>query len=523
MRWIKPWKEAPMAVQVHDALYRNEFLDEFRFNPLIEALPAPFEPGDAITKLMIRPPYSDSDRQYPSSYRQLLTQRIVRLHQPMEREVDVFGRIDRCIRWGYADRNPLSPAYAAQLAAGYAASVNGCELNYTGSYHPHTHGFSILGISGIGKSTTVETILSLYPQVILHTDYHGTPLHMHQISWLKLDCSCDGSLKGLCMDFFRELDNLLSTDYCKQYSSRRTTLDQMMIAMSRLCVSHNVGVLIIDEIQNLCSAQKGVPEKVLNFFVTLVNTIGVPVIMIGTPKALSILQNEFQQAKRGSGQGDALWERMENDASWELFCRAFWSYQYTRDTVPFTVGMKDALYDEAQGIPFLAVHIYKLVQEDAILSEREAFSEKDIHRIASEKMGLTKPMREAMKAGKEVDLKQYIDIAPFSYNDFKDNYSVAAESKAPAFELPRKSSVQEAATVTLMGLGLTYAEATSFVCSALADEKSGCLTAPVIARKAYQFYLSKPADTESAADSSLVGLSGYDAMIKAGVIADEEI
>ena len=285
-----------MATVIHDAHYRDETLDEFRFNPLIEAMPAPFEPGDAIAKLMIRPPYSDSDRECPSSYRQLLTQRIVRLHQPMEREVDVFGRIDRCIRWGYADRNPLSPSYAAQLAAGMSASISRGSLNYAGGYHPHTYGFSILGISGIGKSTTVESILSLYPQVIRHTEYRGIPLVMHQISWLKIDCSCDGSLKGLCMDFFRELDDLLGTSYSEQYSSRRATLDRMMIAMSRLCISHNVGVLIIDEIQNLCSAQKGVPEKVLNFFVTLVNTIGVPVIMIGTPKALSILQNEFQQA-----------------------------------------------------------------------------------------------------------------------------------------------------------------------------------------------------------------------------------
>ena len=286
-----------MAVQVHDALYRDEFLDEFRFNPLIEALPPPFEPGDAITKLMIRPPYSDNERQCPSSYRQLLTQRIVRLHQPMEREVDVFGRIDRCIRWGYADRSPLSPAYAAQLAAGHTASVNSGGLNYTGSYHPHTYGFSILGISGIGKSTTVETILSLYPQVIRHAAYRDIPLHMHQISWIKLDCSCDGSLKGLCMDFFRELDDLLSTDYCRQYSSRRATLDQMMVAMSRLCVSHNIGVLIIDEIQNLCTAQKGVPEKVLNFFVTLVNTIGVPWILTIFSFGLSFVHFHRNQDK----------------------------------------------------------------------------------------------------------------------------------------------------------------------------------------------------------------------------------
>ena len=509
-----------MATVIHDAHYRDETLDEFRFNPLIEAMPAPFEPGDAIAKLMIRPPYSDTDRESPSSHRQLLTQRIVRLHQPMEREVDVFGRIDRCIRWGYADRNPLSPAYAAQLAAGMSASVSRGSLNYSGGYHPHTYGFSILGISGIGKSTTVESILSLYPQVIRHTQYRGIPLVMHQVSWLKIDCSCDGSLKGLCMDFFRELDDLLGTSYSEQYGSRRATLDRMMIAMSQLCVSHNVGVLIIDEIQNLCSAQKGVPEKVLNFFVTLVNTIGVPVIMIGTPKALSILQNEFQQAKRGSGQGDALWERMPNDTSWELFCRAIWTYQYTKGHIPFTTGMKDALYEEAQGIPFLAVHIYKLVQEDAILSGKESFSEKDLHRISSEKMGLTKPMREAMKAGKEVDLKQYIDITSFSLSDYKDNYSIAAEKKSPAVAPPKEATAQEEAIVTLMGLGLSCGEARTFVCTAMAEDKSGCFAAPVIARRAYQLYLSKPEEVKPVPGHAS-GLCGYESLKKAGLIEDE--
>ena len=38
----------------------------------------------------------------------------------------------------------------------------------------------------------------------------------------------------------------------------------------------------------------------LNFFVTLVNTIGLPVVMIGTTKAMSILQGEFRQARRGA-------------------------------------------------------------------------------------------------------------------------------------------------------------------------------------------------------------------------------
>ena len=130
-------------------------------------------------------------------------------------------------------------------------------------------------------------------------------------------------------------------------------------------------------------------------------------------------------------------------------------------------------------------------------------------------------MREAMKAGKEVDLKQYIDITPFSYSDYKDNYSIATEAKSPAAPPPKESTVQEAAIVTLMGLGLSCEEARSYVCAALAEDKSGCLAAPVIARNAYQMYLAEPAK-EKPACSLLSGLQGYDSIREAGLI-DERL
>ena len=126
-------------------------------------------------------------------------------------------------------------------------------------------------------------------------------------------------------------------------------------------------------------------------------------------------------------------------------------------------------------------------------------------------------MREAMKAGKEVDLKQYIDITPFSFSDYKDNYSIAAEAKSPATAPPKEATAQETATVTLMGLGLSCEEARSFVCTAIAEDKSGCLAAPVIARKAYQMYLIESVN-EGSASTPLSGLCGYDSVREAGMI-----
>lgn len=33
--------------------------------------------------------------------------------------------------------------------------------------------FSVIGVSGLGKSTALQRVLSLFPQVIEHTQYHG--------------------------------------------------------------------------------------------------------------------------------------------------------------------------------------------------------------------------------------------------------------------------------------------------------------------------------------------------------------
>lgn len=494
-----------------EAVYRDETIDEFRFNPLTEALPERLSPVEAGMKLMIRPDYSSEERNAPDADRLIFTQRIARIHQPLDQEIDVCMRIDRCIRWGYADRSPLTPEFTEQFLLERSGHHNRC------SYHPHTYGFSILGVSGLGKTTTIEAILSRYPQVIRHHFYRGVPLEETQVVWMKLDCPADGRPKGLCLSFFEQLDLLTGTSYYQQY--RRGTLDAMMTAMASLCRSFHVGILIIDEIQHLCISKKGASAGILNFLVGIVNQTGIPVITVGTPKALEILQSEFQQAKRGSGQGDSLWERMRNDAMWSVFCQSIWQYQYTRGAVPLTQKLADTLYDEALGIPFLAVHIYKLTQESAILTGKESFSDGDIRAAARDKMGLTRPMRQAIKAGKEVDLKQYIDITPFPAESRFDNYSVAAEAESPASPRQKQQrSYLDIASETLMGMGLSYTDARKYA-SLAAAAHTEVTAPPVIAVEGWTLYSNdKNTSIQKKKEPALSGFAGYEQIRQAGLV-----
>ena len=55
---------------------------------------------------------------------------------------------------------------------------------------------ALIGCSGCGKTTSLKRILSAYPQVIYHPE-----MNLEQVVYLKIDCSHNGSLKEICLNF----------------------------------------------------------------------------------------------------------------------------------------------------------------------------------------------------------------------------------------------------------------------------------------------------------------------------------
>ena len=310
----------------------------------------------------------------------------------------------------------------------------------------------MIGMSGVGKTTAVDRILSMYPQYITHTKYKNKPFCMKQIVWMKLDCPFDGSIKGLCLNFFSELDRVLGSDYAENFISQRYTVDTLLVKMSHLASTHGLGILVIDEIQHLSHAKSGGSEKMLNFFVTLVNTI------------------EFRQARRGSGQGDLIWERMKNDESWDIMLRSMWKYQWTKVKCQLTDEIKDALYDETQGIIDLAVKLYGISQLKAIFDGSETITVQSIHESAKENLKLVQPMIAALRSGDMREIMKYEDIRPISL----DEYISSNLGKVKLFvENEVDTSLEEQAVVKLLDLGISATLAKKCVKEVLKGRKSG--------------------------------------------------
>ena len=391
-----------------EAEYHTPYLPEHAGNPCIEALPPEIPPEDYPKSLLVLPPYSEEDRKLPSYRRLECLQRIGEIHVPTKEDSFIMLSLRRCLNWCYVARNPMSIDVVknALKKNGFDSSEN--MLRYLNRLHAPIYGFSILGISGLGKTTSIDNILNLYPQVIVHHEYYGIPFEAKQLVWLKIDCPHDGKVKGFCNGIMNSIDVVLNEHYCDKFLRNTTGTNFLIIKIHQILRSLNLGVLITDEIQNIDNANMVESRMSMSFIIGLTNTLKIPVVMIGSPKFLNVLQREFQMAKRGSGEGEIKMTLMEKDSrEWEFFLKTLWRYQFTQKIINLTKEMSDVFFDESVGNPFLAAILYKIVQDDAILNKSECFNVDNIRDVSKRMLGLTKKKRMDMLNGIDIELNKY--------------------------------------------------------------------------------------------------------------------
>lgn len=395
-------------------------LPEYSDNPFIAKLPPLLSQQDLMDVLALKPTFDEKERNYPPYLRKHCLMRLGRYFEPLERQIQLAERFGMLLRQGYVGRNPLTHDYIRHLQ-------NGNERIQAKSLHiPTQHpventanSFALVGCSGNGKSKGIERVLMQYPQCIQHTE----PFSLVQIVWLKLDCPSQGSPKQLCINFFSAVDRLIGTNYFNLYGRNRIGVDEMMVHMAHVANLHAIGVLVIDEIQHLNKAKIG-PDALLNFLVTLVNTIGIPVILIGTLSAIPLLQDNFRQARRANGLGSLIWDAMPNNKAWNYFIDKLWAYQWISEHTPITDEIRELLYYESQGILDIVVKLFMLAQM-RIISIREAKSGPEaltaelLRRVAKEDFKIVKPMLDALRAGDTKALKKYDDLQPLQEHVYK--------------------------------------------------------------------------------------------------------
>ena len=161
--------------------------------------------------------------------------------------------------------------------------------------------------------------------------------------------------------------------------------------------------------------------------------MGVPVVLVGTYKALAVLSGKFSQLRRGTGQGDMIWDRMVKGEQWELFVKALFSAQYTRKRFSPTdrenpkeaksATLSDVLYQESQGITDLAVKLYMFAQERAIDIKKEIVTANIIRSVARDKFVMLRDVLTALRSKEKFALAKWDDIYPHALKEYLDSFS----------------------------------------------------------------------------------------------------
>lgn len=432
---------------IQEANYKTQTISAYKHNPYIEALPDIYDIDSAAVRIRRLPSYDPKERLLPDTHRIHSVWSLSDYIKPMPRHITLENSISIAIRQGYKSRNPLKAEWVRQMREAFD-QLDWMSDDYEPLIRSTASGFALLGLSGVGKSTAIESVLGLYPQVIQHKEFNGVTFPQKQVVWLKLECPYNGSIKGLCLDFFRKLDEAADTNYFKKFNKRQISIDSLVIEMGLVANAYGLGILVIDEIQRLSEAKSGGAKSMMNFFVRLINHIGLPVVLVGTPKS-TFLFDDLALARRNEGFGTDLWLNYPKDEVWDNFIRSLWKYQWTNVESPLDPTIEKAIYDCTQGIPDFAVKLYMLVQWKLIGEGNEKITSGIIRKIAKDYFKLAQPILNAIKNRDTKKLMSFNDIPHLEMkkqfeeaiekNKLRNNVSLKRESEdeTPVFKIAK--------------------------------------------------------------------------------------
>lgn len=226
--------------------------------------------------------------------------------------------------------------------------------------------FTIIGTSGIGKSSAISRAISLITENrIIETDKPYTKI----IPCLIVQCPFDSSVKGLLLEILRKVDEELGTDhYIHAIKSRASTTDMLIGAVSSIALN-NIGMLVVDEIQNVVNSKNG--KSLIGALTQLINNSGISICMVGTPESTVFFEQAMQLARRSVG---LQYTTMKYDEYFQSFCKIIFKYQFLKNRTEITAAITEWLYEHSAGVISVVVSLIHDAQEIAILTGKEVLN-----------------------------------------------------------------------------------------------------------------------------------------------------
>lgn len=241
-------------------------------------------------------------------------------------------------------------------------------------------GVALLGYSGCGKTSAVGTMLTNYPQVVIHHDEHGR--RFTQIVYLYVVCSANSNFKALYQNIGKAIDSALGNtvpvyeeviDKCKSLGAKTNKICELINLFG-------IGAILLDEVQTMDF--EGTHENSFSSLMNIVNNTQVAIVLIGTEEAYSKMLPKLQIARRAGARIQAS-SYCESKKAFTLLCKQLFQYQWFDEWVELTDNIIDTLYRLTYGIVDQLVSLYIYMHIHYVrLKNKPTINEKYINSVS---------------------------------------------------------------------------------------------------------------------------------------------
>jgi hypothetical protein len=239
--------------------------------------------------------------------------------------------------------------------------------------------FTIIGASGIGKSSAISRAISLITaNRTIETEYPYSVI----IPCVCVQCPFDSSVKGLLLEILRKVDESIGSSYYQNALRARSTTDMLIGSVSQVALNH-IGLLVVDEIQNVVNSKNG--KSLVGMLTQLINNSGISICMVGTPDSTVFFEQAMQLARRSLG---LRYDVMEYGTTFRTFCDVLYTYQYVKQETEISDAIIDWLYEHSGGNISVVVSLIHDAQEIAILDGRESLNLETLNEAYQKRLSL---------------------------------------------------------------------------------------------------------------------------------------
>lgn len=393
-------------------------------NQLIEACGSYWTQAQLATHLTQAPPIPRDIGSLPLHLRMHEVVELRQLHVPSSQTLRLAEKLDVILRDGYRQRDPREPAtwrrlYSQRQVAGLPDLVPSV--------------MSVIGISGVGKTTAIHRALARYQQVVIHERFPNLIGPLKQLVWLRVEVPSSGKASDLVGALMRATDEALETDYFGEYhAARPRQAESMLNHWLNKVGCHFIGVIFLDEINNLfrletlAEQRKKVrkeenislriaDDEALKLVLTLANRVQSALIVGGTPDCMPIFTTRCSTAQRmGTGGFIKLshFEKADDKQFREYLLPTLCRYQWFEKQLPLSAHLAQQVHKLSGGVPRLVIALWIHAHQMAIEREGRGLKLDDFIQAAVGPLAPVQPAVAALLSDNPAKLSQYRDLLP---------------------------------------------------------------------------------------------------------------